>query len=302
MKNKRMLSNILLAITSIIWGSAFVSQRVGVEANGPFTFNAARYILSAVFIFTLERIFHSRNIKKNPELANEKDPIPWFAMITCGTIMFFAATLQQVGIVYTSAGKAAFITTLYILLIPIIGIFLGKKTRVLTWVAVFVGAAGLALLTLKENFSIEKGDFIVLIGAFFWAFHILAIDYFLSKDADPLKLSYGQLFVVAIFSTVCTVALETPTVSGLVSAIPAILFAGIMSGGVGYTFQIIAQKNTEPVIASLILSTEAAFGALAGWLFLGELMTSKEILGCILMFVAIILSQLPSKDEKAISE
>ncbi|NLM06248.1 MAG: DMT family transporter [Tissierellia bacterium] len=291
MDKKKLTSNILLLITSIIWGAAFVAQRKGMDSNGPFTFITSRYVLSAIFIYFFRMIY----LNKNPELKIRKasKKTTMMAMISCGMIMFIATTLQQAGMLYTTAGKAAFITCLYIVLIPIISVFIGKRITIIAWIAVILGTIGLALLTLKENLTMGKGDLLVFIGAFFWASHILAVDHFLSKGVEAMDISFGQLVTVALCSAVAMFALETPTLSGIYDALPSILFAGIMSGGLGYTFQVLAQKNTEPVVASLIMSLESVFGAITGYLFLKEIMTTREILGCIIAFVAVIISQIP---------
>lgn len=301
MHNKKMLSNIILTVTAIIWGTAFVAQRVGMEKIGPVTYNAVRYVLSTVFIFIiiLIRNTFSKNNKTEKQPSADKDST-LKGIITCGLILFVASNLQQAGLVFTTAGKAAFITTLYILLIPIIGIFIGMKTNFLTWLAVAVGALGLFFLSISDSFSIQKGDLIVMIGALFWAFHVIFIDKFLIKGVDPLVLSCGQLGVVAVLSTIMAFVLETPNIAEIKDAWFTIAYAGIMSGGVGYTGQILGQRYAKPVIASLILSTESAFGAIAGAIILNEIMSGRELLGAVLMFVAVILSQVKLKPKETL--
>lgn len=290
MNNKKLFSNIILLITAIIWGSAFVAQRIGMDSIGPFTFNAVRFLMSSIFVLLLTSVLSKMNPEPKSESASRKTLFQ--AILVCGLCIFGGTTLQQYGLVFTTAGKAAFITTLYILLIPILGIFLGRKNPLLTWIAIAVGAVGLFLLCIKQDFTIDKGDFIVLIGAFFWSFHVLSIDHFLQKGINPFLLSLGQMLVVFILSTAAAFLFETPEVAGIKNAVVALLYTGILSGGVGYTFQIIGQRHADPVVASLIMSTEAAFGTIAGFLFLHERMTGREILGSVLLFAAVLLSQL----------
>lgn len=295
MHNKKLFSNIILLITAVIWGSAFVAQRIGMDSIGPFTFNAVRFLMSSIFVLLLTLALSKKNPEPKVEPASRKTLFQ--AILICGFCIFGGTTLQQYGLVFTTAGKAAFITTLYILLIPILGIFLGRKNSPLTWLAIGIGAVGLFLLCIKQDFTIDKGDFIVLIGAFFWSFHVLTIDHFLQKGVNPFLLSLGQMLVVFVLSTVAAFLFETPELSGIKNAIVALLYTGILSGGVGYTFQIIGQRHADPVVASLIMSTEAAFGTIAGFLFLHEMMTGREITGSVLLFAAVLLSQLKVGDK-----
>ena len=267
MKNKKLFANVILFTTAVIWGSAFVAQRIGMDSIEPFTFNAVRFLLSILFVLLLTLIL----AKKNPEhkkTSSSSRKTLFQGILVCGLCLFCGTTLQQYGLVFTTAGKAAFITTLYILLIPILGFFLGRRNSDLTWTAIGIGAVGLFLLCIKQNFTIAKGDFIVLIGAFFWSAHVLTIDYFL---------------------------FETPQAEGVKNAIGALLYTGILSGGVGYTFQIIGQRYADPVVASLIMSTESAFGALAGFLLLNEVMTKREFVGSLLLFAAVLLAQMKTE-------
>ena len=294
MKNKRLLSNFFLFMTAFIWGIAFVSQRKGMEAVGPFTFVASRYFLSSVFLYIL---LFMRKKKTAEEKQSEDKHLVIKASLCCGFCLTCGALLQQFGLVFTTAGKAAFITTMYILLLPVIGIFFGKKCTKQTSFSVVLGAVGLYLLTMKEGFTIQRGDFVILIGAFFWAFHILSVDHFLSKGVDPLKLSFGQMLVIFSVSFVFTFLFEKPSIDGLKEAAIPIIYSGIFSGGLGFTFQILGQKDAEPVVASIIMSLEAAFGAIAGAILLHEKMLPKELLGSILLFSAVILSQIKLKKE-----
>lgn len=294
MNNKKLFANVILFTTAVIWGSAFVAQRIGMDSIEPFTFNAVRFLLSILFVLLLTLIL----AKKNPEhkkTSSSSRKTLFQGILVCGLCLFCGTTLQQYGLVFTTAGKAAFITTLYILLIPILGFFLGRRNSVLTWTAIGIGAVGLFLLCIKQNFTIAKGDFIVLIGAFFWSAHVLTIDHFLQKGVPPFLLSLGQLTVVFLLSTAAAFLFETPQLEGVKNAIGALLYTGILSGGVGYTFQIIGQRYADPVVASLIMSTESAFGALAGFLLLNEVMTKREFVGSLLLFAAVLLAQMKTE-------
>lgn len=297
MKNKKILANILLLMTAIIWGSAFVAQRVGMNFVEPFTFNFSRFFLSTLVlipvIFFTEK---SQKNKGNDESENQSNDSKVFlkASIVCGSFLFAGSSLQQFGLVFTTAGKSAFITTLYILLVPIFGLFFKHRVSIVGWIAVIFGTIGLYFLCITESFTIAKGDFIVLIGAFFWTAHVLSIDYFLQK-VNPIRLAMAQFAVSSLFSLIAAVLFETPNIQSILAASIPILYAGIMSGGVGFTFQILGQQYTTPTIASLLMSMESVFALLAGYLLLNEVMTGREFLGCILMFIAIIISQIPEE-------
>lgn len=297
MKNKKILANILLLMTAIIWGSAFVAQRVGMSFVEPFTFNFSRFLLSTLVLIPI--IFVMEKYEKNKKDIISKDTINdpkvfWKASIVCGSFLFAGSSLQQFGLVFTTAGKSAFITTLYILLVPIFGLFFKHRVSIVGWIAVIFGTIGLYFLCITESFTIAKGDFIVLIGAFFWTAHVLSIDYFLPK-VNPVRLAMAQFAVCSIFSLIAAVLFETPNIQSILTAGVPILYAGIMSGGIGFTFQILGQQYTTPTIASLLMSMESVFALLAGYLLLHEVMSGREFLGCILMFVAIVISQIPEE-------
>lgn len=314
--NKFLLGNGALLLTSFIWGSSFVAQVTGMDLIGPFTFSAARCFLSAVFVFFLILFQKSKNMKlgiryqatKIKESNNlfmdkiEKNEVCKLdrknliiSGLACGLFLFLGSSCQQVGLQYTSAGKTSFITSLYIIVVPIIGIFFKKKVNLFTWMAVFLGILGLYLLAIADlrNIVINRGDFIVFIGAFFWGAHILVIDYF-SKKVNPLKLSCFQFIVTTILATIVSIFFENPNMTNILLSWKAICYAGILSGGIAYTLQMVGQKHTtNATLASLILSLESVFGALAGFVVLHERLTSREILGCTIMFIAILIAQLP---------
>lgn len=288
MKNRRIIANFMLLMTATIWGLAFVAQRVGMEYIGPLTFGAVRFWLSS---FTLLPIclFLRRN-KNRPATKN----LLIYGLI-CGTVLFFGSTLQQTGLVYTTAGKAGFITALYMVLVAIFGIIVKRRVDKITIIAVILATVGLYLLCIKESFEINFGDFVVFLGAFFWAAHVLFIDKFVEK-VDPIDLATVHFFVCATLSTIAMFIFEDPQIPAIMNAGVPIVYAGVFSGAVAFTFQFIAQKYTTPTATCLILSLEAAFAAIAGFLILTEILTLKETFGCILMLTGVILSQLKGKD------
>lgn len=290
----------LLLLTSFIWGTAFVAQRKGMEFIGPFTFNGIRSFIGAAVLLPLVA-FSMKSAKAiDPALPNAlqaKGSKKSLAIggLLCGILMFAASSLQQYGMVYTSSGKAGFITAMYIVIVPLLGVFIGKKIRPLLWVCVAIAVLGLFLLTIKEDFSLNRGDIFVMVCALFFSVHILVIDHF-SPRTNPIALSQVQLLITGLLSIPFILGLETVNWSSVLECWFPIFYAGVMSCGVAYTLQIVAQRHTEPTVASLLLSLESVFAVLAGAIILGEVLNAKELIGCILMFVAIVLSQLPDKN------
>ncbi|MDY4693949.1 MAG: DMT family transporter [Blautia sp.] len=290
-------NSLLLFLAATIWGVAFVAQSVGMEYVGGFTFNAVRSIIGSIVLIPVI-LFIRQKDKSNPLTPEEKKTSRnnlAAGGIACGICLCLASNFQQFGIKYTTVGKAGFITACYIVLVPIIGLFLGKKCSRFIWAAVAMALAGLYLLCIADGFSIGKGDILVLICAFLFSFHILIIDYF-SPKVNGVKLSCIQFLVCGIISGICALIFEHPQISSILAAWQPILYAGAMSCGVAYTLQIIGQKNMNPTVASLILSLESCVSVLAGWLILGQKLSIREILGCFIMFGAIILAQLPQKE------
>ncbi len=287
------LNNILLLIVAFIWGAGFVAQRAGMEYLEPITFNSVRSFLGAFSLLLLIIIF---KIKKGPNKnINKWEERRYFikAGFFCGVALFFASVIQQIGMVYTTASKAGFISPMYIIIVPLISIFLGKKIPKTIWIGVFFGALGLYFLCVGASGgfdSIEFGDLLIMISAFLYSIHILIIDYYAPK-VDSVKLSCVQFLVVGLISLLPAFIYETPTLAAIYECRWSLLFAGVISCGVAYTLQIIAQKNTNPALASLILSFESVFAVLTGYLILHETLTSREILGCILMFIAVLAAQ-----------
>ena len=291
----------MLILTAFIWGTAFVAQSVGMDYLGPFTFNGVRSLIGGVALIPCIWLLQKLNDKSEPvtEERNRKDLL--IGGISCGVLLFAASSLQQVGIQYTTAGKAGFITAFYIVFVPVLGIFLEKKTGWKVWTAVILALAGLYFLCITERFTIGKGDIFLFACALVFSLHILVIDYF-SPKVEGVKMSCIQFLVCGIISLPFMFLLETPRMGAIVDAAWPLLYAGVLSCGVAYTLQIIGQKNVNPAIASLILSLESCFSVLAGWVILGETLSVRESIGCILMFAAIILAQLPDKKDKEMAK
>ncbi len=288
----RMKNNVLLVLTALIWGCAFVAQSVGMDYVGPFTFNMTRFLIGAIVLLPVIR-FMDRQRKTGAEKgAGQKTLI--IGGICCGIALAVASTLQQWGILFTTVGKAGFITAMYIVIVPLLGIFIGKKVRPLIIGCVAIAVVGFYFLCMTESLRLGLGDFLVLLCAIAFSIHILVIDHF-SPKVDGVKMSAIQFLTAAIISAVPTLLWEQPVLTEILQAWQPVLYAGVMSCGVAYTLQIIAQKNADPTVASLLLSLESVFSVLAGWVLLGQGLSLKELFGCVLIFCAIILAQLPEK-------
>ena len=309
-----MAGKLYLFGAALIWGVAFVAQQVGMEHVGPFTFNAVRNLIGALVlvpcVFLIKRLQGSRNPNggevtaggaigsttggsATPETrqASDKRELLRAGLVT-GTFLAIAGNLQQVGIKYTTVGKAGFITAMYIVLVPLVGIFLKRKAGWKIWVSVALSVVGLYLLSMKPgDFTLGMGDLYVLLAAVAFAFQITAVDYYAAR-VDNLWLACMEFLVCGLITLVLMLLFEHPTLSGILAAKWPILYAGVLSCGVAYTFQILGQRRTDPAIASLIMSLEAVISALAGWLLLGQSMSGREIFGCVIMFAAILLAQL----------
>lgn len=302
MKNKKMLGNLLLILTAMIWGTAFVGQRVGMENIEPITFTAARMTLAAIVVGAVAMIFDLKEKRGTPTRSAEEEKQykknTLIGGVCCGLFLASASLFQQMGVVYTSAGKAGFITAMYMLLVPVINFILFKKKNSLrVWIAVLIGVAGMYLLCVNEGFSLSQGDTLVCICAVLFSGHILCCDHF-AQLGNPIKISALQFLTTAVISGIMAFILETPSWDKVISAVIPILYCGIISGGIGYTLQIVAQKFTDPTIASLLMSLESVFAVIAGAILLNEKMSTKELLGCVIMFAAIILVQLPSRKKQ----
>ena len=296
-------NSLLLLLTATIWGVAFVAQSVSMDYIGGFTFNAIRNIIGAITLVPVILIFSKQNpaADQNPADRQKARKTLITGGICCGILLCLASNFQQFGIKYTTVGKAGFITACYIIIVPIIGIFLKKKCNPFIWIAVLLSLGGLYLLCISpgEGFSIGKGDTLVLICAVVFSFHILTVDHF-SPLVDGVKMSCIQFLVCGILSGIPALIFENPNITNILQAWMPILYAGILSCGVAYTLQIVGQKGMNPTVASLIMSLESCISVIAGWLILGQNLSSREIFGCVLMFGAIMLAQLPQKSASAV--
>ena len=291
--NKKIIGSLLLVLVAMIWGTAFVFQRTGMEQIEPITFNASRMTLAAVAIGILALFQKPSPLPKNSSDAKSTSRTTIIGGVLCGVFLTAASIFQQMGLVYTTAGKAGFITALYMLIVPILNFLIFKKRNsFVVWIAVLLGVFGMYLLCMNGGFSLSAGDLLVLVCAFLFSGHILCCDRFVNK-CNPIRLSAIQFITAAAISWVAAFILETPGVEKIISAIIPILYCGIVSGGIGYTLQIVAQKYTDPTVASLLMSLESVFAAIAGALILGERMSARELIGCAVMFIAIVLVQLP---------
>jgi len=284
-------SDALLMLTATIWGFAFVAQRVGMEYVGPFTFNGVRFALGSLSLVPLMLLK-----RKNPSAIAallppaDRQTVAWGGALA-GLVLFMGASLQQVGLVHTTAGNAGFITGLYVVIVPLLGLFWRQRPDLGTWIGALLAAAGLYLLSVTAAFEIAFGDLLVLVGAFFWAAHVLIIGW-LSPRIESIQLACIQFAVCSLLSLITAAALETMTLQGLMGAALPILYGGLLSVGVAYTLQVVAQRDARPAHAAIILSLESVFAALGGWLLLGELLSARALVGCSLMMAGMLLSQL----------
>ena len=275
---------LMILLASFFWGTTFVAQMTGMEGLGPFSYAASRFTLGFIFLLIVwltqrKKIIRKRNYKSG-----------FIAGIGAGLFMFTASSMQQVSMLYTTAGKAAFITCLYIVLVPLGAVFLGKLIRTENWLGAFLALFGLYLLAIHEDFTFQIGDLILFISSFFWTAQILFIDKFASK-VDALELSVAQIFVCMTLSFFAMLIFESPTVEAVGSAWFSILYGGILSAGVAFTLQVFGQKYADPSTAAIVMSFESIFGAVSSWLILGEVMNGRELFGCFLMFMGVIVTQ-----------
>ncbi len=275
----------------MVWGFAFVAQRSGMEFVGPFTFNALRFTLGGISLIPLLLINRKRKFNNDPILPLSSNKILLRGGIIAGVILFLGASFQQGGIVYTTAGKAGFITGFYIILVPILGIMFKQKTSAAIWLGAVIALAGLYLLSVQENFSIGLGDLLVLASAFFWGFHVLVISRF-SPKTDPIQLAFFQFMLCAFFSLIASLVIETTTLQNIFDASVPILYAGVVSVGIAFTLQVIAQRDAHPSHAAIIMSLEAVFALIGGWIVLDEIIPLRGLIGCGLMLTGMIIPQI----------
>lgn len=299
MKTHKVRNSLLLLLTALIWGTAFVAQSVGMDYVGPFTYSCVRSLIAGIMLIPCIAFLNKVNPnQEEKEICRDESRRKAYQKklliggICCGLALGVASCLQQIGIQHTTVGKAGFITTFYIIIVPIIGLFFKKRCGLNVWAGVVLALAGLYFLCITEGFSIGYGDTMVFLCALAFSVHILVIDHF-TELVDGVKMSCIQFFVSGILSGAAMLIYETPEWSQIIAAWAPVLYAGIMSCGVAYTLQIVGQKGMNPTVASLILSLESSISVLAGWVILGQRLSSKEVLGCALMFGAIILAQIP---------
>ncbi len=311
-KTHKLRNTFFLFLTAMIWGAAFVAQSVSMDYIGPFTFICLRSVIGGLFLIPVIIVLDGIRKKSQNESANavsaenilhnieteEKQRLSWKNKqlieggIACGIFLFFANCFQQTGIQYTTVGKAGFITTFYIIIVPLIGLFFKKYCGILTWIGVVIALAGLYFLCITQKLTIQRGDALILCCSVLYAGQILAIDHY-NPFVDGVKMSCIQFLTGGILGAVFMLLFENPSIAMILSATGPILYTGIMSTGVGYTLQIVGQKGLNPTVAALILSLESVFSALSGYVFLHQVLTTRELIGCVLMFIAIVLAQLP---------
>lgn len=310
-KTHKLRNTFFLFLTAMIWGAAFVAQSVSMDYIGPFTFICLRSVIGGLFLIPVIIVLDGIRKKSQNESADvvnsenilhieteEKQRLSWKNKqlieggIVCGIFLFFANCFQQTGIQYTTVGKAGFITTFYIIIVPLIGLFFKKYCGILTWIGVVIALAGLYFLCITQKLTIQRGDALILCCSVLYAGQILAIDHY-NPFVDGVKMSCIQFLTGGVLGAVFMFLFENPSLSMILSAAGPILYTGIMSTGVGYTLQIVGQKGLNPTVAALILSLESVFSALSGYVFLHQVLTTRELIGCALMFIAIVLAQLP---------
>lgn len=295
MKAKQLKSAFLLLLTATIWGVAFVAQSVGMDYVGPFTFNAVRCVIGGAVLLpciaVLDRL-------RGPDAKKGDRRTLCISGVLCGVVLWAASNLQQIGIQYTTVGKAGFITACYVVLVPVLGIFLKKRCRFIVWIGVAMTLAGLWLLCINGKFNINAGDIYVLACALVFSIHILVIDHY-SPLVDGVRMSCIQFFVCGVLSGICMLIFEEPKMGDILAAWEPILYAGVLSCGVAYTLQIVGQKGINPTVASLILCLESVVSVLAGWLILDQALSARELAGCALVFAAVVMVQCwPEKQKK----
>jgi drug/metabolite transporter (DMT)-like permease len=286
LKNKQLISSLLLSLAAIIWGFAFVAQKVGMEFIGPFLFNGIRFIMGSLILVPIVIYMKS---KKDNSVKSDKKNNYYFGLIL-GTILFLASSAQQIGMVSTTAGNAGFITGLYVIFVPIFGIILKQIVPKIIWPAAAMAIAGLYLLSVKEGFTMSVGDVWVSISAILWAVHVLLVSH-LSKQIDPVFLALQQFIVCGVLSLITAFSFEIVNINSIFLAWGPLLYGGILSVGVAFTLQVVGQKHAHPASASLLLSSESLFAAIGGWLILNELMSMRALLGCVFILTGIILVQ-----------
>ena len=295
MKKNRiaLISNLLLLLTAIIWGFAFVAQSVGMNYVGPWTFVFSRFIIAAILLLPLSAFSEKSYRASLPEVVDEKHykTEALLGGAGCGLCLGAASITQQIGMQTTTPGKAGFITACYVVIVPVLGIFIGKKPKKTIWLSVALALIGLYLISMHGGMTIERGDAMVSLCALLFSFQIISVDHF-SEKVNPIRLSNIQFFFASVVGLVGMLLFERPDMTGILGAMPSILYAGVLSSAVGYTLQVLAQKNTDPTIASLLMSLESVFSVVGGFLILHQMLSMQELIGCVSVFAAVIIAQL----------
>ncbi|TXH69964.1 MAG: DMT family transporter [Thiothrix sp.] len=290
-------AHFILILISAIWGSGFVAQRLGLASLEPFSFNAGRFVLAALSLLPVWWFMRQRQAKPP---ANETK-LFWLGSFLAGTVLSIGFAFQQTGLLYTTAGNAGFITSMYIVIVPLLGLLFGQATRLVTWVGIILAVVGLYALSVGPNFHINRGDWLEFIGAFFWAGHVITLGWISRRVSDLVGVSVVQFAVAAIWSSLVAVAVEQPTWANFQMAIWPLVYSGLIASSLGFTLQIIAQRTVDASVAALILSAESVFALLVGWLFLEETVNAKQLFGCSLMLAGILISQWPERKLTALS-
>lgn len=289
---KSLKGSLMLLLTSLIWGTAFVAQSEGMNYVEPFTYNAVRTLLGGIVLIPVIMLFRFLDKRSGKEKAEYSLKNTVIGGICCGVVLCVASSFQQAGIAQTTAGKAGFVTALYIVIVPLIGIFLHRKMPLKMWLFIAIALVGFWLLCIKQDTGISSGDLLVFFGAIAFAVHITVIDHFNEKNTDGVLMSCIQFFTAGFLMLICMFIFEKPVIANITAAGGTILYAGIMSCGVAYTLQILGQKHTNPTLSTMLMSLESVFAALSGWLILDEKLSIKEFFGCVLIFSEVILAQL----------
>ena len=297
MKQQQLKGSLLLLLTAMIWGIAFVAQKEGVSRIGPFTMQATRFFLAGTVLLPFALAGRKRQAALREQSGLSRGGVLLRGFL-CGLLLCAASTFQQFGLLYTSVGKSGFITTLYIVLVPLAGIFLGKKVGGRVWASVVIAVAGLYFLCMHGTMSVNAGDLLTLVSAFFFMAQILYIDH-IGACMDGILLACIQSYTCCVIGAIGMLLFETPSWSAILSCWLPICYAGILSGGVAYTLQILGQQLVPPTLASMILSLESVFAVLFGWILLHQALSARELLGCLVILIAIVIAQLPSKNTSA---
>jgi drug/metabolite transporter (DMT)-like permease len=292
---RRWLPDLVLLLTAAIWGFAFIAQRSGMDAMGPFTFNATRFLVGGVTLWLVSRTF-PRQLTAPQDPAGASRMALWLGGILTGLVLFAGASLQQVGLVETDAGKAGFITGMYVVLVPILGLVIGKRTSLFNWIGALLAAVGLYLLMVTGGLRIARSDLLVLIGALVWAVHVHLVGHF-SPRIGAIRLAVTQFLICGVISLGVALAFEQPTWSQLLQGIWPLLYASFLSVAIAYTLQVVAQQWADPAHAAIILSIEGAFAALGGWLILGEELGLRGLLGAGIMLAGMLVSQVKEENK-----